>query len=590
MSFTPRPRTSRLLVLVGLGVVLCLAALALRESKSLARVRETLQARRVDASDLGSGDIDDILRRLRLIHPLPPAWARDTPSSSVPEEARARQRELISLDALAHDEISEILRVDPEWLDRGLPVLSLLVQEEDYQELIRRPNARGRATEKPGFVAYLEDGQLVFASGVGIRLHGGATRRYSMLRKFRLHFRDLYGADRFEPPIFSGLQGQPIRQLVIDNNNDGLDARGRRWHFVDPLSFDIARAIGAAAPETQPALFFLNGRLKGVYILTEYLGLDYLKARYGHDRFVLVRTKRNQRERRSMVKAGDPARHAEFLAWLEEPTTMTWSRAAERVDLDNLSRWFLTVLFCATGDVFNGPMLLDETDPKARWFWILWDLEIGFGQPYFPRRGGWQRDTIPYNFRERLRDPRSVLLRRLFADSSEFRRFFARLFSEAMNHRVTEQFLAERLRHYRELGRRSALRDTEFFDEIEEFLAHRKAALRQQMQQHLGAGPSYRVQVESPPDLNLNVDGHAKGSSYRGWYFAGQSLEVRLTSSGRDLAAAWTINGVPQAETRPLLRMTVDRDLTLRGLPSGRKAAQIPAVSPGESAAARLPT
>jgi hypothetical protein len=529
----------------------------------------------VDASDLGSGDIDDILRRLRLIHPLPPAWVREPAALPAPDGGRARPKELISLDALQHQEIPEILGVDAKWLDRGLPVLSLLVQEEDYQELIRRPNARGRATEKSGFVAYLEDGQLLFASGVGVRLHGGATRRYSMLRKFRLHFRDVYGADHFEPPIFPGLQGQPIRQLVIDSNNDGLDARGRRWHFIDPLSFDIARAIGAPAPQTQPALFFLNGHLKGVHILTEYLGLDYLRARYGHDQFILVRTKRNHRERGSLVKAGDPERHAEFRAWLGEAAPMTWKRAAEQVDLDNLSRWFLTVLFCATGDVFNGPMLLDETDSEARWFWIPWDLEIGFGQPYFPRHGGWQRDTITYNFRDRLRDPRSVLLRRLFADSPDYRLYFAQLFSEAMNHRVTEEFLAERLFHYRELGRRAELQDTDFFDEIEDFLAHRKAALRQQLQQHFGAGQSYRVRVEAPTGLTLSIDGYATGSSYQGWYFAGQAIEVQLLAAGRSLNAEWTINGESLPDQRSTLHLIVDRDQVLRAaVANGRRAAR----------------
>ena len=522
--------------------------------------REALQARTADASAFGSGDTDNILRRLGLLHSQP-----SLPAAAVGADGSTTPRERLSLDVLPREEIPALLGIDRRWLDRRLPVLALLMGEADLRDLIKRPRARGRETEKRGFVAFIDDGEVQFASGVGVRLHGGETRVYQLLRDFRLHFRDIYGADRFEPRIFPGAAGRLVRQLVIDNNNDGLDARGRRWHFVDPLSYDIARAIGAPAPATLPTVFFLNGRHLGVYILTEYIDLDHIRARYGHDRFVLVRTKRNKRERGSMVKAGDPARYHEFLAWLSDPAPMTWERAAGRVDLENLSHWFLTVLFCATGDIFNGPMLLDETDPSARWFWIPWDLEIGFGQPYFPRQQGWQRDIIRFAFHPRhRRNPRSVLLRRLFDESPDFRTYFADLFSEVMNHRLTPEFLDGRLGHYREIAARAELPDTDFFDEIEEFLGHRKAALRDQLRQHLSTGESYRVEVEAPASAHLVIDGHAKGSRFAGWYFDQQTIEISLDTNDRGARVEWTINNELLPGSHSVLRLEVAGDLSIR--------------------------
>ena len=40
---------------------------------------------------------------------------------------------------------------------------------------------------------------------------------------------------------------------------------------------------------------------------------------------------------------------------------------AERVDVENLTSWFLSVLFCGTGDAFQGPgQFFDATRPSAR--------------------------------------------------------------------------------------------------------------------------------------------------------------------------------------------------------------------------------
>ena len=155
-----------------------------------------------------------------------------------------------------------------------------------------------------------------------------------------------------------------------------------------------------------------------------------------------------------MVRAGDPAVYDAFAQWALETSPLVPEEAALRLDLDNLSRWYLTVLFCASGDVFNGPVVLDLRRPGARWRWIAWDLEFGFGSPYFPRQAGWQRDIFNYTlFGRRRSNLRAVLLRKLFADSPDFRRSFARLFSEVMNHRLTEPFLDERLEHYRRIAR-----------------------------------------------------------------------------------------------------------------------------------------
>ena len=179
------------------------------------------------------------------------------------------------------------------WFDKRLPTLSIAIDQYDLRHRTHglRPHRmnRGREWERPGYLSYFDDGQLRFASGVGVRIHGGKSRR---LRKnsFRVYFRDIYGADQFTPGVLFDGAGTPLRRLIV-HNDYREDYRERIWHFANPLAFDITRRIGGLAPQTQPVSLFLNGRLAGVYVLTERLDRHYLIAHFGHDRFIFVRTK-----------------------------------------------------------------------------------------------------------------------------------------------------------------------------------------------------------------------------------------------------------------------------------------------------------
>ena len=72
------------------------------------------------------------------------------------------------------------------------------------------------------------------------------------------------------PGVLFGGQSDPITRLVVHNDRRH-DGRGRWWHLVNPLAYDIARQIGAVTPNTQPVRFFINGEFLGIYVLTEHI-------------------------------------------------------------------------------------------------------------------------------------------------------------------------------------------------------------------------------------------------------------------------------------------------------------------------------
>ncbi len=100
----------------------------------------------------------------------------------------------------------------------------------------------------------------------------------------------------------------------------------------------MARAIGAIAPETKPVRFFVNGEYYGPFVLTERFDERYFAAHWGYDDILL--------SQEAMDKLWD---------WVRNTRPLTMETVSQHVNIDNLTRWFLAVAFCATRDAYQGP-------------------------------------------------------------------------------------------------------------------------------------------------------------------------------------------------------------------------------------------
>ena len=172
--------------------------------------------------------------------------------------------------------------IGPRNFIKGWPLISITVDHDALYDLKRgiipNYNGRGRQWERQAHVAYYDNRKRLFASTVGLRLHGGMSRKEG--RNFRLYFRSQYGAEEFK----SGLLFPPeirLKRLVV-----------RQTNFNDPLALDFARAIGCKAPRTRLALFALNGKHKGIYLLSEHLSRKQWEvSHFKHKNFLFYRYK-----------------------------------------------------------------------------------------------------------------------------------------------------------------------------------------------------------------------------------------------------------------------------------------------------------
>ena len=434
----------------------------------------------------------------------------------------------------------------------GAPLLSLVVDRDSLHDpvhgLLTRPQASGREWERPAYVSYFDGGSLKLATKTGVRLHGGDSRVHSKVKSYRFYFRPSYGVPAMPSSIFFDGAPSGILTRVIAHNDVRRNPDGSEWHLVNPLAYDIARRLGGIVPRTTPVRFYLNGEPQGLYVLTEHITPEFLEARFGHRNFAI-----------QSEPGGDSTR---LFVWAARTRPFTMATVAEVVDIDNLTSWALTILFCATTDVLSqGPMIRDRSEPDARWFWIMWDLDHSFMDRYNTAAQPWLLDS--YRTLLNKREARSRILTRLLRGDAAYRRYFARRLAAALNHQLPRPFLEERYWHYAEIAQRSGVSDN-YSKRLLEFLRERPSALWDLSAKYLKTGRAVTITVRGPEAMAVTIDGFVTKLPYTGTYLPGSpfALDARDAPGIR----GWRVNG---AMVREAVSLEVRENLTIEAVTQG---------------------
>jgi sulfatase modifying factor 1 len=454
--------------------------------------------------------------------------------------------------------------VDPRIVTEGLPTISLYLEPSALDELLANKMEHGREWERRASVSYFDGGRLLFSTDVGARIHGGGSRLTSPKQGFRLFFRRQYGASRVPRGLIFGPESDPLRRLVV-HNDARRDGTGVVWHLVNPLAYDLSRRIGCLTSQTRPARFILNGEDQGLFVLKEHFDDEYFDA-YMPGRRITMDID-DMEALRDRIDATHP---------------LTMDAVAELIDVDNMTSWFLAVVFAGTRDAYQGPgQFLDEDKARAGWFWMTWDQDESFRD--------WQFDSFQYLLERvgerprgrRRSEPRATVLTRLIAGDPAFRKYLARRIDDMLNHQLTPEFVGERISHYADVAVSFGVSPDAYLPRLREFAANRPAVVRATAEQWLNSPPSLPVAVERVGGGTLIVDGFSERSPYRGQYIPKREIAVR-TPDGADLM--WYVNGEATG-VRSELRLTVDRPLSIgAGAPAPAAEAPPPAALPASGA------
>ena len=543
-------------LLCSIAVILCLA-FWMEKSEAWASMRRALRSRTVPSSLLRYGVLGELLRRNGLVA------AEDNDGTVYPRAEGPGDTDLVNPFQKKRQAGDSLFRANPGGV-AAMPGSGLLDRDEmapgwdrvvlaASDEALLDPETglmvhwkeKGREWERVAHVSYYRGRELLFASGCGLRMHGGKYRK--LKRNFRLYFRAAYGSDALRGGILWHEGAGPVKTLVLKRD------RHYGMLFPNSIAFDIVRRLGALTPAYHPIGLYLNDQFRGVYCLTEHLSRRQWRAHLGHDDFFFVRSKGDS-------DAASADAYKELLRWVRDtPAPMSLEEAGRHVDLNNLSRHLLSVMFLANGDWLQGAAVLDKRDAQSRWRWVSWDMDQCFvtvGSEVDPDRK-WEQEAFTLMLdRGRTKktgtlcprgdgDVRAALFLRLWMECPEFRDRFLRLVSDELNHRLDEEFLLSRWSLYMHLGELAGADEQGMkrVAQIGKFVRFRPAFVREQVGEYAGAGRPVTCEVTGPPGIEYEIDGYPEGPDYRGAYFAGQTITVSVAASASP--AGWKVNGVP---------------------------------------------
>lgn len=384
-----------------------------------------------------------------------------TLDGSTPTEASPRYVEPLAIEktevlrarAFAEGLLPSPIMTHTYLIDEGvhLPVLSLVTDpanlwddeigiytEGRYPAL---PNylQRGREWERPVSLEFFEDDHsLGFAVDGGIRIFGGTTRLQPK-KSFILYFREEYGQECLDYPIFweaefdkHDLEG--FTSLVVRNAGD--DGAGSLPRIRDPLMQALWWEEGGLISAKRSVFIYLNGVPWGIYNLREHIDADYIASNFHIDDCDLITEERT-------VKAGDAVSWDATLSFFEDHDLSlgeNYARAQELIDIENFTDFEIFQIYGGNIDLWANYVRFRPRSPRGKWRWIMWDMDLSFG---LDPQIGVSHDTLAWYIRDRLRPDLgpawadgdlwlTLMLRRLL-ESQEYRGYFINRFADLLN-------------------------------------------------------------------------------------------------------------------------------------------------------------
>ncbi len=423
----------------------------------------------------------------------------------------------------------------------SMRVVAIRVADRDLYDpktgLKSNSRERGRNWERPAGVVVMQDGREILAAPAGIRLQGNRDTR-DMLHSFRLYFRNSYGMKSVPGSAFLDASTMNVRKVVARTEKNLVPG------FVNMLAFDVARHIGAITPDHAPIQLLRNGENLGLGLASEHVNRKHWERKLGHKDFAFYMLE-------SENSVLDTARYKALRLRLD-PFFGLWDykRVGSILDLDDFMKGMTAFAFLQWQDWNQGAFLLDDTDPSPRWRNVLWDADQAFAglrpNAIPANRAGWK------NFRD-AHGMRASVFKGMWDASPRFRKEMLYRLTWSINHRLTEKWITERVRHYSRLEKEIGI---ECFDAdlTLSYLLNRRETLLAETVRELGAPDTVKCLVLSPEPLN--IDGDTWGNAYEGIYFAGQTISLEAPP-GRAVSH-WEVDGREIREPRLELELHAD--------------------------------
>ncbi len=257
---------------------------------------------------------------------------------------------------------------------------------------------RGEDWERPAHFSFFdEQGTMQVNQNVGVRIHGGATRRYPQ-KSLRIYARSDYDElSNIEYELFPGNRRLMDNQVLQRYKRIILRPSGDDWFHTMFKDAFIQSLVYDKQLETQayrPTIVFINGEYWGIHNMRERYDGWYIQRNYDihrDDVGILV----NIDELNTGIEA-DRQHYIEMRDYAVSQDLRQqehFDSINRKMDVDNYIDYYALQMFIANADwPHNNARFwrkrIDGYQPDApyghdgRWRWMVFDLDGSFGFPY----------------------------------------------------------------------------------------------------------------------------------------------------------------------------------------------------------------
>ena len=492
-----------------------------------------------------------------------------------------------------------------------LPILSLTVDPADFwgseRGIYANPEGRGRPWERPVDVVYLEAADargarhIGFHVPAGLRIHGGTTRVNAEKKSLRLYFRDEYGFNRLEYPLFASDEainaGIPrpssFKRLVV--HSGGQDFSARNWTLMRiPLMNSLAEPTKSYTTLSRPVLLYLNGRCEGIYHLRTYVDDWLLADQYGIKEADLLDAPFAPTYAGVPLVALDPIpplsefsreeqagviweRMIRFLQTADLSQPENYAYVQTQIEIDNFVDYHILQIYASNNDwLHHNVKQFRPRTHGGRWNWILWDVDWSFGKAW---QSSYEFNMIDWLYTcERENFDRGSLPLRKLLENPEFRALFISRTADLLNTVLRPEVVVGEIDRLADGLRADMPYEVDRWphegswedhvDYLREFARRRPDALRQNMVDGFGLDATQALTVNPPSagEGSVAVNGTLVPAPWRGIYFGGTTVDLVAAPEPGYRFAGWEPKGLPQ-EPHLTIELSSSRSLAPRFAP-----------------------
>ena len=242
---------------------------------------------------------------------------------------------------------------------------------------------RGIEWERQANIKLFEkDGSLGLSQEIGLRIHGGWTRR-NPLKSLRLYARSAYDESRFNYKMFEDLEDDSFNRFILrgSGNDFGFTM------FMDAAAQSLIRHFNVDTQAYRPVIVFINGEYWGIHNVRERYDRRYLERVYGADPDNIdLLTARNT------AKEGSSDHYDSMIGFVinnDLSNENMFEHLKTLMDIDNFLDYYSAQIYYGNDDWPHNNIDFwrskNEYNPNApkgldgRWRWLLYDVDRSLG-------------------------------------------------------------------------------------------------------------------------------------------------------------------------------------------------------------------